>query len=163
MQNSIKVWWIKLLNKKREWSWEANSFASNFRWWGTIHLYLDSMAIIRCFEKSDLFITFTCNLRWSEVTHNLAEHQKPLDRPKIMTRVFQMKLKEFKNDIMERGVFGEVIRMIYTIEFQNRGLPHYYMLLILKIKKRIRTSNDYKNFASKEFQIKTMILNYSKQ
>lgn len=34
-------------------------------------LYQDSMAIVRCCGKPDLFITFTCNLNWPKIQQEL--------------------------------------------------------------------------------------------
>ena len=38
-------------------------------------LYQDSMSIIREFGKPDLFITFTCNPKWQEITSALLKDQ----------------------------------------------------------------------------------------
>ncbi|KFM82727.1 hypothetical protein X975_20986, partial [Stegodyphus mimosarum] len=50
--------------------------------------YQDSMAIVRDFGKPDLFLTFTCNPKWPEITENLFPGQKPHDRPDVVSRVF---------------------------------------------------------------------------
>ncbi|OAD65531.1 hypothetical protein PHYBLDRAFT_64601, partial [Phycomyces blakesleeanus NRRL 1555(-)] len=39
-------------------------------------LYQDSMSIVRRFGKPDLFITFTCNSKWPEITNSLLAGQK---------------------------------------------------------------------------------------
>ncbi|CAK9291252.1 unnamed protein product [Gordionus sp. m RMFG-2023] len=44
-------------------------------------LYQDAMAIVRCFGKPSLFITFTCNPKWIEIMLELFTHQTPNDRP----------------------------------------------------------------------------------
>ncbi len=44
-------------------------------------LYQDAIAIISYFGKSDLFVTFTYNPKWSEITKELLSHQTPADRP----------------------------------------------------------------------------------
>ena len=38
-------------------------------------LYQDAMAIVCHSGKPDLFITFTCNPHWEEITNALFEHQ----------------------------------------------------------------------------------------
>ncbi|XP_054706622.1 uncharacterized protein LOC129216433 [Uloborus diversus] len=45
--------------------------------------YQDAMAIVRDFGKPDLFLTFTCNPKWTEITQNLFLVQKAHDRPNI--------------------------------------------------------------------------------
>jgi hypothetical protein len=94
-------------------------------------LYQDSMAIVRKFGKPDLFITMTCNPNWSEITHLLLPAQQPHDRPDVVARVFNQKLKELMKDLLKRKIFGTVVAKIHVIEFQKRGLPHAHILLIL--------------------------------
>ena len=84
-------------------------------------LYQDAMAIVRNFSKPDLFITFTCNPRWTEIQNELAIGQQSFDRPDLCSRVFNMKLKELMKDLCERHVLGIVIAKIHVIEFQKRG------------------------------------------
>lgn len=54
--------------------------------------YMDAMAIVRAFGKPDLFITFTCNPNWPEITSALKPGQTPNDRPDLTIRVFKMKV-----------------------------------------------------------------------
>ena len=70
-------------------------------------LYQDAMTIVRKFSKPDLFITFTCNPLWDEITCSLLLRQK---------------LRELLNDILKKHVLGKPIAHVYTIEFQKRGL-----------------------------------------
>ena len=44
-------------------------------------LYQDAMTIVRKYGKPDLFITFTCNPLWDDITSNLLPNQKVTDRP----------------------------------------------------------------------------------
>ena len=67
-------------------------------------LYQDAMSIIRKYGKSDLFITFTCNPEWIEIKRELKPFQKPNDRPDLIARVFNLKMKEItysKNKFLE--------------------------------------------------------------
>lgn len=57
-------------------------------------LYQDAMAIVGHFGKPDLFVTFTCNPKWPEVTRELFSYQSAADRPDLTTRVFHIKLRE---------------------------------------------------------------------
>ncbi len=101
--------------------------------------YQDAMAIVGKYGKPDLFITFTCNPKWKEVTDCLLPLQFATDRPDLIARVFQNKLKQMCNDIQKGEVFGKVVARIHVIEFQKRGLPHAHMLLILDEKDKPKT------------------------
>ncbi len=49
------------------------------------------MAIIQRLKKPDLFVTFTCNPKWDEITNNLFKNQTAYDRPDIVAGVFKLK------------------------------------------------------------------------
>lgn len=85
--------------------------------------YQDAMAIVAKFGKPDLFITFTCNPAWKEIKAALSNNETTIDRPDIVATVFNLKLKEFLNDMTckEGGVLGRVKAYIAVIEFQKRG------------------------------------------
>ena len=51
-------------------------------------LYQDAMAIVCHYGKPDLFITFTCNPQWPEITKTLFPNQTASDCPDIVARVF---------------------------------------------------------------------------
>jgi hypothetical protein len=104
-------------------------------------LYQDAMARVCKFGKSDLFVTFTYNPKWKEITYALLPGQIAKDRPDLVTRVFNLKLDAFLKDIKD-GVFGNVIAKIWVIEFQKRGLPHAHILLILNQVSKLRTAQD---------------------
>ncbi|ENN70626.1 hypothetical protein YQE_12665, partial [Dendroctonus ponderosae] len=61
--------------------------------------YLDAMTIVARHGKPDLFITFTCNPTWPEITTNLLYKQKWQNRPDLVCRVFHTKFLEFLDDI----------------------------------------------------------------
>ena len=105
-------------------------------------LFQDSMAICRTFHKPDLFITMTCNPNWPEITSALLPGQKPEDRPDIVSRVFNLKKDALLNDIKKNKIFGQVVAMVHTIEFQKRGLPHMHLLIFLAPENKIRTPAD---------------------
>ena len=46
-------------------------------------LYQDAMSIVSHFGKPDLFITFTCNPKWPEITRELLPNQNAADRPDL--------------------------------------------------------------------------------
>ncbi|XP_028799355.1 uncharacterized protein LOC114754711 [Neltuma alba] len=94
--------------------------------------YQDAMALCRWAGYPDIFITFTCNPAWPEITR-LCQQDKvnPSDRPDILTRVFKMKLRSLMKTLREKKIFGTIRAEVYTIEFQKRGLPHAHILLFL--------------------------------
>jgi hypothetical protein len=112
-------------------------------------LYQDAMARVRKFGKPDLFVTFTCNPKWKEITDALLSRQTAKDRPDLVTRVFNLKLDALLKDIKD-GVLGNVIAKIWVIEFQKRGLPHAHILLILDEVSKLRTAEDYDSMVSVE-------------
>lgn len=123
--------------------------------------YQDAMAICKWVGYPNLFITFTCNPKWPEIKRYVESRQlRPEDRPDIVCRVFKMKLDSLIKDLRKGQIFGNVKAgiqitliieehkilipyiiksntisktnaVIYTIEFQKRGLPHAHILLFL--------------------------------
>jgi Helitron helicase-like domain at N-terminus len=94
--------------------------------------YLDGMAIARHFKKIDIFLTMTANPNWIEIKRELLPGQTVVDRPDLVSRVFQLKKKTLMNAILKDGIFGPCVGHVYAIEFQKRGLPHMHLLLFLK-------------------------------
>nr|GMD14544.1 ATP-dependent DNA helicase PIF1-like [Ipomoea batatas] len=75
--------------------------------------YMDAMSLVQRFGKPDLFITVTCNPNWSEIKELLKYVDEPQKRPDLLARVFHARLKELKNDIFKRHIFGEVAAYAY--------------------------------------------------
>ncbi|GBP95553.1 hypothetical protein EVAR_67759_1 [Eumeta japonica] len=96
----------------------------------------DAMAYVRHYGRPDLFITFTCNPKWPEITELLSEGQQSHDRHDIVARVFNVKVKHMMKLLTVGRIFGEKRCHMYTIEWQKRGLPHFHILLWLKEKIR---------------------------
>ncbi|XP_023741779.1 uncharacterized protein LOC111889853 [Lactuca sativa] len=95
--------------------------------------YLDAMSLCKWFGYPDFFITFTCNPKWSEVQRFLKDTTlNPEDRPDILCRLFKIKLDALIKDLRENSVFGMVQAVVYTIEFQKRGLPHNHICLFMQ-------------------------------
>ncbi|XP_072062242.1 uncharacterized protein [Arachis hypogaea] len=105
--------------------------------------YQDAMAICRYVGYPDLFLTFTCNPKWSENDYMLEDidGQKSDDRLDIVSRVFSIKLMELINDNKCRHIFGRVTDVVYTIEFQKRGLPHAHILVFLHSDDKIQLAS----------------------
>jgi hypothetical protein len=48
------------------------------------HRYMDAMALVRKYGKSDVFLTMTCNLNWDEIKNELCLGQCAHDRPDLL-------------------------------------------------------------------------------
>lgn len=112
--------------------------------------YLDGMSIVQHFGKPSLFITMTCNPNWPEIQYNLPLSKGSNFRPEIVVRVFKNKLNELIDSLLKKAIFGKVEALIYTIEFQKRGLPHAHILLTLETQDRINGSIDIDKIISAE-------------
>ncbi|XP_026451074.1 uncharacterized protein LOC113351273 [Papaver somniferum] len=112
--------------------------------------YQDAIAIFRRIGVPDLFIIFTCNPKWKEITMALTPGQRPEDRPNIVARVFKLKLKHLMEVLRTKKHFGKVKGAIYTIEFRKRGLPHAHILLFLEKKDKPETPSDVNRIVTAE-------------
>ncbi|XBI09945.1 hypothetical protein VPH35_137376 [Triticum aestivum] len=72
--------------------------------------YQDSITICRKYGCPDLFVTFTSNAAWPEITEALSSipGQEPSDRPDIVNRVFKMKLNILMDHIKKKQFFGPI-------------------------------------------------------
>ncbi|XP_021992205.1 uncharacterized protein LOC110889021 [Helianthus annuus] len=112
--------------------------------------YLDAMAICKSVGYPDLFITVTCNPNWPEIYRCL--HDKALnaeDRPDIISRIFKCKLDHLIKDFKKHKFFGDIqaahcskISVMYTVEFQKRGLPHAHICLFLGAESKFPNASD---------------------
>ncbi|KAL6575510.1 hypothetical protein OROHE_000887 [Orobanche hederae] len=113
--------------------------------------YQDAMAICKWFGYPDLFITITCNPKWPEIARFLdSRGLNPEDRPDIVCRLFKIKLDQIIKDMTENRIFGSTRAVIYTVEFQKRGLPHAHILLFLKRDRKTPTADDVDQIISTE-------------
>jgi hypothetical protein len=62
----------------------------------------------------------------------LLDGQTANERPDLVTRVFEQKLKELHDDIFNKRMFGRVLAYIQCVEFQKRGNPHAHILVTLE-------------------------------
>nr|XP_043633210.1 uncharacterized protein LOC122604381 [Erigeron canadensis] len=51
--------------------------------------FLDAMTLVQDADKPDLFLMFTCNPNWEEITKKLLPGQTAQDRPGLVARVFR--------------------------------------------------------------------------
>ena len=72
-------------------------------------LFQDSMAIVRHFGRPTLFITFTANPKWEEITRELLPGQTSIDRPDLVAQVFYLKQQELLKYLKKNQVFGEFL------------------------------------------------------
>ena len=105
-------------------------------------LFQDSMAICHYGHKPDIFLTMTANPNWPEIQEALLEFddgtcQIAADCPDIAAHIFQQKMKALLDDI-RGGLFVELSGNVYTIEFQECGLPHMHLLIFLKVPHKIQ-------------------------
>jgi hypothetical protein len=107
-------------------------FVGSAKWYQ--QLYYDAMALPMRYGKPDLFITFTCNPKWQEISAALPPRSHWQHHMDIVERVFMLKLQQLIQDLTEGEIFGTVLSYVYRIEWQARGLPHAHMLFILKDK-----------------------------
>ncbi|XP_076913950.1 uncharacterized protein LOC143572776 [Bidens hawaiensis] len=73
--------------------------------------YQDALAICRVHGIPQYFITFTCNVNWPEIKRHMSKFPtlKSQDRPDIIARVFQMKVKSFVRFLKTKKPFGTVV------------------------------------------------------
>jgi len=92
--------------------------------------FQDALAIVQQHGKPDLFLTFTCNPKWVEITREIGDEQA-INRPDIVARVFYLKLQELMRVILDEKWLGDVTAYLYVIEFQKRGMLIIVILPII--------------------------------
>lgn len=115
-----------------------------------MQLFQDAMSCIRYYGKPDLFITFTTNPMWPEILRELKKFEKSNDRPDLISRIFNLKLKALCEDLLENMVLGVTVAHLYVIEWQKRGLPHAHILVCLANEDKIKTIEDINAIVSAE-------------
>ncbi|CAH9078837.1 unnamed protein product [Cuscuta epithymum] len=126
-----------------------NSFTGSARY--MLQNYQDAMAICRWAGYPQLFITFTCNPKWPEILSFVEPRGlSPDDRPDILSRIFKMKLDLLIKDLKQNKMFGNVRAVVYTVEFQKRGLPHAHIVLWISQRQRNVFSADIDRIISAE-------------
>lgn len=89
----------------------------------------DSLAIASQLGNPTFFITMTCNTDWPEIQSQLRPGQNWTDIPMVVVRVFKRKLSLLLRTL--KTMFanaGQCVYLVYSIEFQKRGLPHAHIL-----------------------------------
>ncbi|KAL3639544.1 hypothetical protein CASFOL_017451 [Castilleja foliolosa] len=116
--------------------------------------YQDALAICRVYGNPQYFITFTCNVKWPEISRHIQKigGTQPQNRPDIIARVFQIKVQQFLRFMRSNKTFGDVAAELYTIEFQKRGLPHCHTLLWVRAPYKVREAADVDKYVSAEIR-----------
>ncbi|CAI9290380.1 unnamed protein product [Lactuca saligna] len=72
--------------------------------------YQDALSICRVYGNPQYFITFTCNVKWPEITRYMDTHMQGdvHSRADIIARVFNIKVHEFVRFLKQDKTFGEV-------------------------------------------------------
>lgn len=83
--------------------------------------YLDAMAIVARKGSPSYFLTFTSNGSWPEHAQSRLNQNT---EPHVLARVFKLKLDELLRDLRSGRLFGKPEYIIWTVEWQARGLPH---------------------------------------
>ncbi|GJV95240.1 putative PIF1 DNA helicase/replication protein A1-like protein [Tanacetum coccineum] len=113
--------------------------------------YLDAMALCKAFGYPDLFITFTCNPKWPEINRFVQKHNVSAeDRPDVLTRVFKQKLDQLIHCLRKKHILGVVNAVVYTVEFQKRGLPHAHICMFFAKESKIPNPEDIDRLISAE-------------
>ncbi|XP_076915496.1 uncharacterized protein LOC143574867 [Bidens hawaiensis] len=72
------------------------------------------------------------------------------DRPDILCRLFKVKLDAMIKLVKDKSLYGRVQAVVYTIEFQKRGLPHAHICIFLHPGSKIHNPKDVDKFISAE-------------
>ncbi|GJV53078.1 DNA helicase [Tanacetum coccineum] len=114
--------------------------------------YLDALAICRVHGNPSFFITFTCNAKWPEIKEYMEAFPEltTADRADIVDRVFEQKVRDYVKFIRNTKPFGDISAVLYTIEFQKRGLPHCHSLLWVSPTSKVREDSDVDKYISAE-------------
>ncbi|GJY51126.1 DNA helicase [Tanacetum coccineum] len=72
------------------------------------------------------------------------------DKADVVCRVFEQKIQSFVTFLKEERIFGNVIGVLYTVEFQKQGLPHCHTLLWVDSKSKIKSTEDVDQYISAE-------------
>ncbi len=102
--------------------------------------YHDAMAIVAQIGFPCYFITVTMN---PELIREFIEpYEQPHERVDLIARYFDLMIKELMEDIEKRQIFGKCIGHIRVVEFQQRGIPHVHLVVIIDQDDKPKTPDD---------------------
>ena len=108
------------------------------------------MAIVPHLGKPDIFITFTCNPKWPEITAALNPGEQACDHPDLSSIIFKLKFDRLMDDLLKLEILGRVKAHTATRDFQKRGLPHAHILLIMDAECKPKTADMIDSIVSAE-------------
>jgi len=106
--------------------------------------------MVRGLGKPHLFITVTSNPAWPEIINEHTAGQTIKERLGLCLRVFKIKLNEILRDLTKSNIFGLASGWMYSVDFQERGLPHAHILLVIRSEDTPQTSTDIDMIVSAE-------------
>ncbi|GKD08518.1 DNA helicase [Tanacetum coccineum] len=65
-----------------------------------------------------------------------------MDRADVVDRLFEQKVRDYIKFVRNTKPFGDITAVLYTIEFQKRGLPHYHSFLWISASSKVRKDSD---------------------
>nr|GEY27185.1 DNA helicase [Tanacetum cinerariifolium] len=72
------------------------------------------------------------------------------DRADIVDHVFKKKVRDYTYFVRNSNTFGDVTSVLYTIEFQKRGLPHCHSLLWISASSKVQQDIDVDKYVFAE-------------
>lgn len=112
-----------------------SSFPGTYRY--SQRNYHDALFISSEGGNPHLFLTMTANPHWPEIRCLLPANQTASDRPDIIARVFSCKVMELIERLNTKGYLCPshigTQWLVYTIEWQQGGLPHVHLAVRLDI------------------------------
>ncbi|GJX14532.1 DNA helicase [Tanacetum coccineum] len=72
------------------------------------------------------------------------------DRADIVDRAFEQKVRDYVKFVRNMEPFGDITAVLYTIEFQKRGLPHCHSLLWVSPCSKVQQDTDVDRYISAE-------------
>ena len=89
------------------------------------------MAIVCCYSRLILFITFTANLWWDKIIYKLLLSQTANDCFDLITYIFYIKVVYLLNNLKKKQIFSKFLGCIQTIKYQKQGLLYLYFFFFL--------------------------------
>ncbi|KAI3806191.1 hypothetical protein L1987_22087 [Smallanthus sonchifolius] len=109
------------------------------------------MSLCKWYGYPDFFITITCNPKWPEIKRFLKDTNiNPEDRPDVLCRLFKVKLDSIIKDLKDYSLLGIVSAVVYTVEFQKRGLPHAHICLFMQVDHKLYSIDHIDKYISAE-------------
>nr|GEX19457.1 DNA helicase [Tanacetum cinerariifolium] len=98
--------------------------------------------------RNVLTASFTGDLRY--IIYGAFPQLTTADRADIVARIFEQKVRNYISFVRDSSTFGEVTAVLYTIEFQKRGLPHCHSLLWINAASKAHQDVDVDEYISSE-------------